>query len=436
MGVVASIIRFLRSPTSKKSSPSQVALAPRESPLHWKASGRFPISAVGESFYKDSIRKIAKNFNGNRALVLCTAVLLLDDNNEHDPNAVAVCINTMKVGHLSRQTAICFRNVLARNRIDRLTSCDAIIYGGGVIDEFEFDYSIELDLDLEKSVICFDAQPTHPQPVTLPSNPTLLTHTNTEFFLRVPYIDRFTLDLCSQGCALTQWEKPDGSEIHLFAPRSIGGTGRIAVLPKKGFAELVRGWDEYRYLTVHKITGRSIVVRGGTECDPKYAFKHRDYATVAIIHIDQRNPVTATVGVIMVHIDMGKGNGKVTVGSRPHHALFHLADSDVDNLKELVQNADVLVSYDMESQKNGLNHILSEALTEKPWGCLRTFWKKLGNADSFHSLAAISDQCNVSPPADDDALTQCQTVADVLLAHTGKTKRSRTYMVTFLRHYV
>lgn len=436
MGVLASVIRFLRSPRSRADSSigeNPVVQAP---PLHWPGSGRFAVAAVGESFYKDAIRRIARNINGEPAFVACTAVLHPEADNEYDANAVAVYIQDTKVGHLRRQMAIDFRAALAKNRIVRLTSCDAVIHGGGAIRDRQFDYSIELDINLEDNIGSFDAEPAHPEPVALGGNPTLIKHTDTEFRIRVPYVKLDTLSQCSEGCDLTPWEKPGGNEVHLFAPRSVGGSGRVAVLARTDFPELIRGWDKYRYLTVYRIDGRSIIVRGGTECDPRYAFKQRQLAKVAIIHVDQRNPTVPLVGAVTLEIDLGKGNGKTVPGSYPRPALFGTRDSHVRMLMELIQSADVIVSYDMASEKSALKRLLNQTPTDKPWGCLRTFWERRGNEDPIHSLDAICEQCHILPGADDGVLAQCQLVADVLLTHTGKTKRSRTYVAELLNRHI
>ena len=90
--------------------------------FHWPGNGIFRVSAVGESFYRNQIESIAQN-GIQPALVFCTAHLVPETNNNHDPMAVALHINELKVAHLSREDAKKFRdNLEERGLAGQITS--------------------------------------------------------------------------------------------------------------------------------------------------------------------------------------------------------------------------------------------------------------------------------------------------------------------------
>ena len=65
---------------------------------------------VGESFYRDHLATIRRLIDGDaKRMDGLPAILRLDDDNPHDANAVSVWIADGKVGHLSREDAVEFR---------------------------------------------------------------------------------------------------------------------------------------------------------------------------------------------------------------------------------------------------------------------------------------------------------------------------------------
>lgn len=93
--------------------------------------GEFGIQVVGESFHQRELEAICGGINKYGSRVLKTAVLILEDENPHDPKAVRVEIDGLTVGHLSRANAREYRRMLADNGHPRITaSCRAIVMGG------------------------------------------------------------------------------------------------------------------------------------------------------------------------------------------------------------------------------------------------------------------------------------------------------------------
>lgn len=113
-----------------------------------KWPGRYSVEVVGESFYEKSFKKLVKRFkpSDRDEEAWVNAVLRLDDNNPHDSNAVAVLIEGLQVGHLSRDMAVSYRAWLKRafGKAKSELSVPARLYFGGEDGLF----SVSLDLPL------------------------------------------------------------------------------------------------------------------------------------------------------------------------------------------------------------------------------------------------------------------------------------------------
>jgi hypothetical protein len=96
--------------------------------------GKFAFNIVGESHYQENLERIGGPKDEDSKQEIVTATLLLEDDNPHDKNAVAVLINKLLVGHLSRSDAVSFRNALSKlappGQQIRVAECKAMIVGG------------------------------------------------------------------------------------------------------------------------------------------------------------------------------------------------------------------------------------------------------------------------------------------------------------------
>ena len=111
-----------------------------EGRLELSGSGGFAIEVVGESHYQQALAAIVNK--PRFAQKTCHAVLVLEDDNRHDANAVRVDIDGRKVGYLSRAGALAFRETLRENGFGRVESVfRAQIRGGG-----DALYGVWLDL--------------------------------------------------------------------------------------------------------------------------------------------------------------------------------------------------------------------------------------------------------------------------------------------------
>lgn len=123
----------------------------------WPAEGLYGIQATGSGAYGDALSKIAKNPGDTTNLTFLRVVLLPDDNNRYDPNAVAVLhmadgSSPELLGHLSRAHAIDYRARLKTLGFESMASvCNAVLSGGLQTNDRSYSYVLELDLDLSIS---------------------------------------------------------------------------------------------------------------------------------------------------------------------------------------------------------------------------------------------------------------------------------------------
>ena len=138
--VVALIAWFVLSNLSTKKGS-------KTGPAPLKGNGRFSVDVVGESFYDDNLKRLLGSTAGTEDDIEATAVLDLQTRNEHDAQAVAVTINGLQVGNLSRKMARDLRTALKRDKLgtDRNYTVKCRIYGGGRARLF----SVSLDLPEE-----------------------------------------------------------------------------------------------------------------------------------------------------------------------------------------------------------------------------------------------------------------------------------------------
>lgn len=105
----------------------------------------FPLRVVGTSFHVENLVALCGPATDHVRRTPKEAVLVLEDDNPHDPNAVRVDIDGLVVGHLSRADAVLFREQYARWARKGMP-CDAIIVSRR--SDAASDYGVRLDLDL------------------------------------------------------------------------------------------------------------------------------------------------------------------------------------------------------------------------------------------------------------------------------------------------
>lgn len=116
---------------------------------HYTGIGEYEFDIVGESHYQDALERIAGPRTDAGVEFECVALLICENDNPYDKNAVAVTINDEKVGYLSRDDAVEWRELLADEWVEESpVTVDALIVGGwdrGANDKGS--YGVKLDID-------------------------------------------------------------------------------------------------------------------------------------------------------------------------------------------------------------------------------------------------------------------------------------------------
>lgn len=114
-------------------------------------NGRYDQEVVGESNYQSALKKIAGGYTKEKHKDKVKAVLICEDDNEHDDKAVQVTISCKTVGYLCREDARTYRKKLKKIGYGRsYVVCDAIICGGqklGLFNKTFFGVWLDISLD-------------------------------------------------------------------------------------------------------------------------------------------------------------------------------------------------------------------------------------------------------------------------------------------------
>lgn len=113
-----------------------------------EGDGDFECEVVGESHYQDALDRIVGGKTREGHEHECEAVLVRDLSNRNDPNAVAVQINGMTVGYLSRPHARAMASIFEKHRLAEARARALIV--GGWSDrggrKAEGHYGVKLDI--------------------------------------------------------------------------------------------------------------------------------------------------------------------------------------------------------------------------------------------------------------------------------------------------
>lgn len=110
--------------------------------------GAFSVEVVGVSNYQPAIEAAARAREEGARTLTTEAVLVLEDDNPHDANAVKVQIGGRTVGYLNRENARRYRSDLETAGLPRIVArCRARVVGGFARDDGQrATYGVRLDL--------------------------------------------------------------------------------------------------------------------------------------------------------------------------------------------------------------------------------------------------------------------------------------------------
>lgn len=114
--------------------------------MHMEGDGDFAFDVVGEANYQDAIDVIVGGKTEDGHEHECLALLVREPENRHDRNAIAVFIDSRKVGYVPRREAAAMSKLLDRKGHQSFTA-DALIVGGWSQGRRgEGHYGVKLDL--------------------------------------------------------------------------------------------------------------------------------------------------------------------------------------------------------------------------------------------------------------------------------------------------
>ncbi len=95
--------------------------------------GEETLEVVGESLYQDNLWRLVGGLTEHPVHQDCIAVLILEDDDPDDRNAIAVQVHGLMVGHLAVETAARYRRGLERlmRRYGQLIALEGVIAGAG-----------------------------------------------------------------------------------------------------------------------------------------------------------------------------------------------------------------------------------------------------------------------------------------------------------------
>jgi hypothetical protein len=119
----------------------------------WPGPGLYAVDIVGESRYQEALELICGGRVEKGAWLRTVAVLILEDDNPHDNQAVRVDIEGHVIGYLRREHARQYRKRLGEAGHPQITArCKALIVGGwdrGGGDRGHFGVKLDLPKELQ-----------------------------------------------------------------------------------------------------------------------------------------------------------------------------------------------------------------------------------------------------------------------------------------------
>jgi hypothetical protein len=150
MGIWAWLTRLVRGGATGLALQRHPPLPAPPPPAWLDGDGNFGLKIVGESHHQSAFEDICgpRTEDGENRVV--TAVLILDNTNRYDNNAVRVEVEGKTVGYLSRSAASAFRTRLQNERVTAPNfTCKANIRGGWMSENKESGmFGIYLDVCL------------------------------------------------------------------------------------------------------------------------------------------------------------------------------------------------------------------------------------------------------------------------------------------------
>lgn len=156
VALIAAVVLYVnrnKIATENIASQSDEVSNPAEHYYAWPELGQFAFELTGESC-QGAIKQLAqenaidpRENSGSKAHIL-KAHLIPDNDNLYDSSAIRVDIHNRTVGYLNHEQARSFHRRLDEKGLpSQITTCNAIITGGGEVNGEILDYGVKLDIE-------------------------------------------------------------------------------------------------------------------------------------------------------------------------------------------------------------------------------------------------------------------------------------------------
>jgi hypothetical protein len=205
-----------------KATITTASVNPLYSALSPTSTGTFNVAVVGVYFHQEILQKICGNKREEGVPIYKQAMLVPENDNPEDANAVRVDIEGETVGHLSRRNATLWRSkMISENRSGVVMRPAEIVWDKGYVAEGSYGVLLDLDLSLPDSKI----EPGSAGRVwESPSQPDHI-----EFL--VDQLNRVELSRCKVGAPVNLWDATGTREIFIYRQGTDFGEGKIGICP-------------------------------------------------------------------------------------------------------------------------------------------------------------------------------------------------------------
>jgi hypothetical protein len=197
---------------------------PLHSGLSPTSTGKFHVSVVGVTFHQEALQIICGNKREEGVPIYKQAIMIPENDNPEDANAVRIDIGGETVGYLSRRNATVWRGkMISENRSGEVMCLSKIVWDRGYIAEGSYGVLLDIDISLPDSRI----ESGSADKLSVPSKPP----DHIEFL--VNQLNRFELSQCKVGDPVGLWDVPGTRDIFIYRHGTDFGEGKIGICPEE-----------------------------------------------------------------------------------------------------------------------------------------------------------------------------------------------------------
>jgi len=207
-----------------KPNTTTIGINPLYSELSSTSTGTFDVAVVGVYFHQEILQKICGNKREEGMPIYKQAMLVPENDNPKDANAVRVDIEGETVGHLSRRNATLWRSKMISENRSGVVMCPVeIVWDRSYVAEGSYGVLLDIALSLPDSKI----EPGSVDRVwESPGQPDHI-----EFL--VDQLNRVELSHCKVGDPVNLWDATGNREMFIYRQGTDFGEGKIGICPEE-----------------------------------------------------------------------------------------------------------------------------------------------------------------------------------------------------------